>query len=297
MKLPPLSSVRTFEVAARKLSFSKAGDELHVTHAAVSHQIRNLEDWLGATLFERHGRGVKLTRAGGMLFRQVAPALVEIADACAIVRTLGGKESLSVGCIPSIASRWLVPNLTDFTMNHPDLDVRVVYANSEEKIGDGPLDVLITTGRDENEDVASHRLFSRESRPVCSPAFLAEKGPFNAAQKIAVAPLLHDEDRDGWQRWFHVAGQDWKPNDNWPVYQDFNLLATAVIAGHGIALCPVEVFRNEISRGDLVVLSEIEINSERSYFAHSRNAASDAARAFILWFAGLTKTIDNRESQ
>jgi len=285
MKLPPLSALRTFEATARRSSFSKAADELCVTHSAVSHQIKNLEDWFATKLFERKGRGVQLTRSGERLFRHVSPALTDMAEACARIKALGKRETLTIGCIPSIASRWLVPNLNQFTETRPRLDVRVVYATAREKITDGDLDILIATEEEKAAGIGAARLFSRINKPVCSPLFLRRYGPFDPPDRIASAPLLHDENREGWRNWFKTAGVRWDTHDNWPVYEDFNLLATAVIAGHGIALCPVEVFRMEIARGDLVVLSDVSENAESAYFASYRKNPTKASEEFIAWFA------------
>ncbi len=293
MKLPPLTALKVFEATARHLSFSKAGDELFVTHAAVSHQVRKLEAWFETNLFVRKGRGVELTRPGEMLFRQISPAFVEIAEACSRVKALGGRETLSVGCIPSIASRWLVPNLNDFTSTHPDLDVRVVYATANQKLSDGGIDVLITLGRENMTGIQSKKLFSRTTKPVCSPPFLAEHGPFTSPEAIAKAPLLHDETRDGWREWFHAAETSWSDKDNWPVFQDFNLLVTAAIAGHGIALCPIDTFRIEIERGDLVVLSDIVVNQNSAYFASYREAAGSAVSEFVDWFTNFVDPNDH----
>ena len=206
MKLPPLTAIRVFEATARQLSFSKAGDELFVTHAAVSHQIKNLEAWFETDLFKRKGRSVELTRAGEALFLKLAPALAEIDMACRQVKALGGKETLTVGCIPSIASRWLVPNLKTFTTAHPELDVRVFYATANQRFSDSGLDVLITLGAEEAVGVHTRRLLSRVTKPVCSSSFLREFGSLETPTEISKAPLLHDEDRDGWRSWFRA---DW----------------------------------------------------------------------------------------
>ena len=105
----PLNAVRAFESAARHLSFSAAGEELHVTHPAISHQIRRLEEWLGVALFHRDARKVRLTEAGVTLQISASGALAELGATCRRIRRNAGQETLSVGCIPSIASRWLVP--------------------------------------------------------------------------------------------------------------------------------------------------------------------------------------------
>ncbi len=291
MKLPPLSALRAFEVAARHLSFSKAAEELFVTHAAISHQIRKLEGWYKTALFERVGRGVRLTRAGLYLSVRISPVFADICDISQKVKVLGGRDTLTVGCIPSISSRWLVPNLNEFTAEHPSVEVKVMYASEFENLQDSDLDILITHGRDKSARVSTTHLFSRISKPVCSPSFLESFGPLTTVQQIAEAPLLHDNTREGWGKWIENAAVGMLESDTWPIYQDFNMLATAAIAGHGIALCPIEVFRLEIERGDLVVLSEISINKDSAYFVTSKARMSATEKAFIKWFVSMSKSI------
>ena len=289
MKLPPLSALRAFEVAARHSSLSRAGDELHVTHAAVSHQVRNLEGWFGSALFRREGRGIQLTPAGHALYARVSPLFESMADACQRVKALSGAGALTVGCIPSIASRWLVPNLPVFTQQHPGVDIRVVYAQAHDRLGPADLDILITYGDDNGRGVACERLFSRINKPVCSSHFLREHGPFDEPRQIVAAPLLHDEKRTAWKEWCVAAGLPDSNVEAGPIYQDFNLLATAVIAGHGIALCPINVFRTEILRGDLVVLSDIPTNADKAYNVMTRVDRSAIAGDFVEWFMAVAQ--------
>lgn len=290
MKLPPLGALRSFEAAARHLSLSRAGDELHVTHAAISHQVRNLEDWFGTTLFRREGRGIQLTASGQALFARVSPLFESLSDACQRVKAVAGGGSLTVGCIPSIASRWLVPNLDKFSAQHPQVDIRVVYAHAHERLSQAELDILITYGEDDTRGVQAERLFSRINMPVCSPHFLRERGPFKRPKQIVGSSLLHDETREGWREWCVLAGIPGVDVSNGPIYQDFNLLATAVIAGHGIALCPVNVFRAEISRGDLVVISDIATNEDKGYYVMSRGDRPKLADDFVAWFVATAQS-------
>jgi DNA-binding transcriptional LysR family regulator len=276
--------VRAFEAAARHLSFSAAGEELHVTHPAISHQIRRLEEWLGVLLFHRDARKVRLTDAGIILYASASGALAELSATCRRIRRNAAVATVSVGCIPSIASRWLVPRLPDFTAGHPDIGMRVAYARAEERLGDGENDVLVTLGADPTSGVTNIRLFSRMNRPVCSPYYFAGKDHLRTPGGIAVADLLHDENRLGWREWFSEAGLPDVEVGNGPVFADFNILATAVIAGHGVALCPVDVFRDELRRGDLVVLSEISTNRDKGYFLTMSADASPAALTFADWF-------------
>ncbi len=283
MEYIPLAAIRAFDATARHLSFSRAGDELHVTHAAISHQIRRLETWLGVSLFVR-GRRVRLTESGVALFAATGNALRDIDTACRRIRGSRGTRIVTVGCIPSIASRWLVPRLNAFAALHPRISLKVMYASANEKLADGDNDVLVTLGNDSSPLVQGVPLFSRASRPVCSPAYLARRPDVHGISTLAGADLLHDENHNGWRAWFRAAGIAPARDDRGPVFADFNILATAVIAGHGVALCPAEVFREEIARGDLVVLSEIATDLDKAYFMTMAKDPPDAVSVFADWF-------------
>ncbi|WP_438751193.1 LysR substrate-binding domain-containing protein [Pararhizobium sp. O133] len=286
--LPSLSALRVLEAAARFNSFSRAADELHVTHAAVSHQIRLLEDWFGRPLFVREKRSVRLVPEAAALAQTLSVSLARIeAEAQAFrLKTTG---ELTVACIASIATRWLIPALADFLALHPDINVRVVYAMAEQQFSDADCDVLITLGEDKREGRECVRLFSRANRPVASPIYLERRGRPDTAEEIALADLLHDETPERWLNWCRMAGLQPDKAPRGPVFPDFNLLATAVIAGHGIALCPTEVFRREIDRGDLVILSDIETLGNEGYFLITARPASQAAQQFCDWFSSVTR--------
>lgn len=160
----------------------------------------------------------------------------------------------------------------------------MVYAIAAQRLRETGCDVLITLGADATAGILCERLFSRVNKPVASPRYLEVKGNLANAQQIATADLLHDETVDHWQRWFTKAGVPPPRILRGPVFQDFNLLATAAIAGHGVALCPVEVCRREIKNGDLIVLSDIAILEEESYFLISKASRQKAVVAFCAWF-------------
>ncbi len=284
MDLPPLTALRAFEAAARWSSLSRAGDELHVTHAAISHQIKHLETWLGRRLMQRSGRGVALTPAGIEFYRVVTGALAAIASAAANMRRTQDARSITVGCIPSIAARWLVPALPAFMAHHPEINLRIVYARAEEQFDAEALDVLITLGEDRSPGIESRLLFSRVNKPVASPFYLEKHPGLRKSGDITKADLLHDEKVDYWLDWFRKAQVAPPRRPRGPIFQDFNMLATAVIAGHGVALCPIEVFRHEIQRGDLEVISDISTLDDQGYFIISRGGQSRAVADFINWF-------------
>jgi DNA-binding transcriptional LysR family regulator len=201
-------------------------------------------------------------------------------------------RSITVGCIPSIASRWLVPALPSFQESDPDLDVRIVYARAEEQFDDESLDVLITMGEDLTAGRESRLLFSRRNQPVASGHYLTKRNWTVDNVSPAAADLLHDESMDGWKEWFRKAEVKAPDPIRGPIFQDFNMLATAVIAGHGVALCPVEVFRREIDRGDLVVLSDVATAESQGYYVISNSSTKKPVRRFIEWFTKECRSVD-----
>ncbi|KEA53560.1 LysR family transcriptional regulator [Mangrovibacter sp. MFB070] len=290
MILPPLNAVRAFEATARLLSISKAGEELCVTHAAISGQIKKLEAWLGRRLFERSGRGVILTPTGEQYYQAIQQALGIISVSSQTLRIRKDRNAISVACIPSIATRWLIPALAEFTELHPKITIEVAYSRAHESFDPEKHDVLITHQNIKADDISSTRLFSRINKPVASPRYL-ENSLCDARLNNAI--LLHDEVISAWEDWFIKAGYRPENLSHGPVYQDFNLLATAVIAGHGVALCPTEVFRRELASGDLVILSETSTLDNEGYYLLSDNESNGSTQAFCQWFAYVCQRNNN----
>lgn len=285
MKLPPVNALRAYEAAARLGSISRAGDELGVTHAAISHHIRHLEQWFGTDLFRKQGRNVVPTPDGRALSETLTDSFRQIEAQCRSIRKASHPAGLTIACIPSIASRWLIPGLAEFQARHPSLELRVVYARASDRLADLDADVLVTLTAGDEAGTASRRLFSRRNQPVASPHYLARLGGREPAD-LAAANLLHDEDMANWREWFRKAGIYPLPDLKGPVFQDFNLLATSVISGHGVALCPVEVFSREISAGDVVVLSDIATMEDESYFVVTPARGRSEVGLFVDWFIG-----------
>jgi DNA-binding transcriptional LysR family regulator len=283
MNLPPANALRAFEAAARLASISRAGDELNVTHAAISHHIRHLEDWFGTKLFRKEGRNIALTEQGAALSATLTDSFRQIEAQCRSIRRGNNPAGLTIACIPSIASRWLIPLLADFQATHANLDLRVIYAKASDRLADFDADVLITVTSGNEAGTKSRKLFSRINRPVASPHYLARMTGRDPAD-IAHADLLHDENTTNWTQWFAKAGVSPMPAMKGPIFQDFNLLATSVIAGHGVALCPVEVFAREIAAGDVVVLSNIAVMEDESYFVVTQSRTTSEVGAFVDWF-------------
>lgn len=235
--LPPLASLLPFEAAARLESFTRAADELHLTQTAISRQIRALEADLGISLFERRNRAVFLTPAGRALQRAVAGGLEAIAAGASELRRLPGRVVLSVELY--LAIYWLMPKLSDFHRRHPDIDIEVLAGRRPLAENREPFDLALqcsgrASGPHERVFAVAEEIF-----PVCSPAYLEERGGPFTVQRLAGERLLAFAGEPGdwmdWPAWLKAVGGGGEPAaaarfDSYPV------MIQAAVAGHGIAL-------------------------------------------------------------
>ncbi|MDI1332512.1 LysR substrate-binding domain-containing protein [Pseudomonas sp.] len=283
-KLPPLSALRAFESAARLKSVSKAATELNVTHPAISHQIKQLERHFGQSLLVKKGRGISVTDAGEELCTALTNAFDNIETACTRLSSSPQRTTLVVASLASVASRWLIPLLPNFTATHPEVQIRVVYASRTTENIDPDIDILIRyCDGPYIGQYAAHHLLSGATRPVCSNTLLERIGPLQTPADFLKTNLLHDENNHAWQEWFVSAGYPVPVLDRGMVFEDFNLMSTAAIASHGIALCPTDLIQDDIARKNLVVLSGITANRERSYLLLHRTQCNPIVAEFRDW--------------
>jgi LysR family transcriptional regulator, glycine cleavage system transcriptional activator len=206
-RLPPLGAVRSFEAAARHLSFTHAAEELYVTHGAISHQGRELETHLGCALFRRLHRRVVLTEAGEALFAKVRAAFDLLEMTTAQVVTAYSRRPLVVSCIATFSMSWLMPRLHQFTARHADIDVRLCAPGSPVEFPRDDIDVCIRAGLSNGSEEMEHRAFLEEEfGPVCSPA-LVQRCPLVCPEDLARHTLLHTETRKhAWHDWLRITG-------------------------------------------------------------------------------------------
>ena len=197
--LPPLTALRSFEAAARHGSFSRAADELYVTHGAVSRQVKALEAWAGVALFERQGRRVVLTAAGRRFADKIGIAFGDIAAAARVLRSEGSAgRVLTLNVLPTFAMRWLLPRLVTFQLAHPQIELRLVTSDQPlDRIAPGQFDIAVRRdGSPSLQDFRTGLIFTEEELPVCSPAFAAAN-PVDAAEDLKSLPLLIADTRPG----------------------------------------------------------------------------------------------------
>ena len=288
VRLPPLNALKSFESAARLRSFSRAADELSVTQSAVSHQIRQLETWLGVPLFDRSARNILPTPRAAEFARVLSDAFGAIAIASRRVTQAAEGTGLTIASIPSFATIWLIPRLQSFLRERPGIAVKVMYAFYGQPVDFSEIDIAILWGKGEWPGAHATRLMRGESAPVCSPAYQAAAGTVD----LSTAALLHDTDHTGWAAWFKAAGLGSPALQQGPVFEDFNLMRSAALAGHGCALCPIDLIADDLSAGRLVQLSDRTILTDFGYFILERSAAASgsAAESFKAWLiAGVQK--------
>ena len=281
--LPPLSSLRAFEAAARLESFSRAADEIHVTHGAVSHQVKALEEFLDATLFRRASRRVVLTDDGRFFAERVRSALNQIGEAAGSLKRRKQPNRLTISVLPSFASRWLMPRIGRFMALHPDLEVQVEATASLSDFARDNVDVAIRFGRGPWPGVHAERFMDDAYLMVCSPKLNRGHLP-KRPQDLARFPLLRTL-REEWDQWCKAAGIDLPPPTGGVEFDDAAMMLHQVVEGHGVSLARRSIAEGDIARGTLVQLFDITVPSQNSYYLvwPENITPSDKILAFREW--------------
>ncbi|MDR5749406.1 transcriptional regulator GcvA [Caballeronia sp. LZ024] len=264
-QLPALNALRAFEAAARHESFSRAADDLFVTHGAVSHQIRALEAELSVSLFARDGKRVRLTDSGRQYAAEVRAALVALADATRKLRSGDRDRRLVVSMLSSFSARFVTPRVGSFIEKHPEIDLELLSTNALTDFTRDDVDVAIRFGQGKYSGVHAEKLLDEVFFPACSPRFNGGKLPRTPAD-LAGMPLLRSND-ELWRPWFDAAGLTDLPEPKRGVlYEDSSNLLQAAIDGQGIALVRRSLAMHEIIAGRLVRLFNIDGPSPWTYF-------------------------------
>ncbi len=250
--LPPLASLRAFEAAARHLSFQKAAEELSVTPAAVSHQIRLLEETLGLSLFERHIRRVSLTHAGRILFPPLRDGFDMFAETLETLRFSQERRAVTLSAPTLFTARCLIPTLGQFRQDHPEFDLRLHASEAVVDLHAGVADAAVRYGPGPFPNLVSHHLYNDCFGVVCSPRLDIEK-----MEDLKSATLLHaewyrSERTSDWSQWATVAGASWLDVETGPRFTNDSHAIQAAVAGHGVAIASLVLLHDELSSGVLV---------------------------------------------
>lgn len=280
-RLPPLHALRSFEVAARHLSYSRAAEELHVTHAAVSHQIRILEQHLGVRLFRRSGRAMLLTNSGEGLYTHVREGIGRLRQGVDELRARAGRRALTIGVLPGFAVRWLVPRLADFSRRHPQMDVNLRASMTLTDFDREEVDLAIRFGPGKWPGLKAEKLLDEQLLPVCSPHYRGGLLP-RTPHELLQCTLLHDL-YEPWNQWFSSVGLALPETQKGPQFSESNLLLRAATEGQGIALALGALVQKELAAGDLIQCFPGLRARYAYYMVHPKAPVPASVTAFKSW--------------
>jgi LysR family transcriptional regulator, glycine cleavage system transcriptional activator len=289
-RLPPLNALRAFEAAARHLNFSRAADELSVTPGAVSQQIQNLEDYVGAALFKRTPKGLLLTDAAQTALPALREAFDRLAEAASLLTAAVDGRRLTLTAPPSFATKWLVPRLGAFEQAHPQVDVWLSAAIELVDLAAGEVDVAIRYGAGRYPGMEVKRLFSEAVIPVVSPEHLAAQ-PLNSPADLANHILLHDGSPDfddscpDWSMWLAARGLKNIDGMRGPRFNQSSLVIEAAVNGRGVALAKRTLAQADLEAGRLVAPLQIATAVDFAYYLVHPKAKGrlPQVKAFVSW--------------
>jgi DNA-binding transcriptional LysR family regulator len=270
MTFRSFDALKVFDTVARRMSFTRAAEELHVTKGAISYQIRNLEDQLGFKLFHRKPGNLSLTRQGLRLWHISEAALEKIEREISEMKA-SSNENITVGMTTYFASRWLSPRLMHFTSRFPDIGLRLQPTLGAQNLQNQDMDMMIRWGTGDWQDGIVEKLLHCPAFPTAGRKF--KISPIGGlTQNMSSAILLHDDrESDAWQKWFQAAGIDYPENPGELVIPDPNVRVQAVIDGQGLALND-RLIEAEIAANKLVRVSSIELDDYGYFLTYLPNA-------------------------
>lgn len=289
-RLPPLNALRAFEAAARHLNFSRAADELSVTPGAVSQQIQNLEDYVGAALFKRTPKGLLLTDAAQTALPALREAFDRLAEAASLLTAAVDGRRLTITAPPSFAAKWLVPRLGAFERAHPQVDVWLSAGMELVDLSAGEVDLAIRYGAGRYPGLEVKRIVSETVIPVISPALLAEI-PLSSPEDLAGHTLLHDGSPDiddscpDWSMWLAARGLRGIDGQRGPRFNQSSLVIEAAANGRGVALAKRTLAQADIDAGRLVAPLQIATAVDFAYYLVHPKAKGrlPQVKAFTAW--------------
>ncbi|WP_081036505.1 transcriptional regulator GcvA [Pseudomonas corrugata] len=282
--LPPLNAVRAFAAAARHQSFSRAAEELHVSHSAVSRHIKLLEEHLGVLLFERRIRQSVLTPAGQTFYEQVSMALAQIAHAATALTRSASRRKVTINVRPSFAVRWLIPRLPDFMAQYPDIHPEVVTSTRPPDLSREAFDVVVRRGQSGwSTNVQPHALLEDDLILVAAPSLLQSQS-LDSPTDLLQHTLLTGRTRcSDWQDWAKQAGLTQLRTQPTLQFDHMHLVLQAAVDGLGVALCPTSLLGRDLSTGRLTCpFPSLRLPLIRYYYGVSQDAAAET-QVFIDW--------------
>ena len=290
---PGLRSLRAFDAAARHLSFTRAAEDMGVTPAAISNQIKEIEDQLGFELFIRTSRSMRLTKEGEILRIAATESLETLAKALHRIKRLENRNQIRVSSTPSVAAKWLVPRLDGFLSAFPSADVRIDVSNTLVDFDRDDVDVAIRFGAGKYPGLRADLLFQDSLSPVCSPSLITKEKPLEVPRDLLRHTLIHlDWQASGspwpnWRMWMQAAGIKEFDDKRGLHFGQTSLTIQAAIDGQGVTLGDSNLVADDLAAGRLVKPFELSLKAPDSfsYFVITRLDKTDAplVNAFRDW--------------
>lgn len=285
--LPPLNALKGFEAAARLMSFRKAADELNLTHVAISHQVRQLEEDLGCSLFLREARAVALTEEGRVFYDYARQALETLVTGASIIRRHGPEADLRIETYITVAIRWLSPRLSRFHAAHPEINFALNTRRTEWWFDETNTDVAIVyVDRDLPAKLRSRTLFEGTLYPVCSPAILTALCPVVTSTDLFRLPLIEVSSApNDWRDWFRAAGVEDVPALRYTKVDTYALALEMAITGAGVAMLNGPFADDELRQRELVLPVDLVACSRGDWAVIYRadRERDCKIRAFVDW--------------
>lgn len=292
VRIPPLPALRAFESVARLGSLRLAAEELNVTHGAVSHQIKFLQQAVGVELVARQGRGIALTPAGHRLAPQLSEALARLAQVIESAQPGTHDKPLRISVLPSFAAKWLLPRLSEFMAEHSDIALTLDANVNVVSLHNTGIDLAFRYGLGQWPGVRAELLMGEEMLAVCSPVYRKGKLP-TRPKDLLRHPLLRDESTRAWADWFRAAGIAGTVPTPTMVFSDAGLLLQAVLAGQGVALVRSVLAHDDIVAGRLTVLPGPRLPAAFAYYVVTDLRATLPAKGqiFVDWVRSQAKAM------
>lgn len=289
-RLPPLNALRAFEAAARHLNFSRAADELSVTPGAVSQQIQNLEDYVGAALFKRTPKGLLLTDAAQTALPALREAFDRLAEAASLLTAAVDGRRLTLTAPPSFAAKWLVPRLKRFEEAYPQIDVWLSADMDIVDFAAGEVDLAVRYGAGRYAGLETARLLNESVIPVASPELIAAN-PLLTPDDLAHHTLLHDgspnadESCPDWSMWLAARGVTGVDATRGPRFNQSSLVIEAAMGGRGVALAKGALAQDDLDAGRLAAPLQMSTAVDFAYYVVHPKAKGrlPQVKAFVAW--------------
>jgi LysR family glycine cleavage system transcriptional activator len=284
-RIPSLASLRAFEAVARHLSFRRAADELCVTHAAISHQIKSLESELGVKLFKRNSRSVRLTDEGSLYFPVIRDSLDAIARGTENLKREKGYEELIVQSYSSFINAWLLPRLTQFQSQNPMIHVRIKTSFEDADFDRQQFDVGIFNGPFADDQLYTLELFSIDMFPVCPPALISANSPLDQPADLEHHLLLQipsiKNEPDDWALWLSAAGVDIDKVQFGPVFDNYPLALQAALEGQGLVMARRPFAAADLANGRLIQPFNLSVDEPASWIQVTKHRPEPGSAVYL----------------